>query len=110
LHPVAGQGFNLSLRDVAALAETLAEHGDDPGGAKMLAQYDDWRRADQKKVIAFTDGLVRLFTNPLAPVRGARNAGLIMFELLPGAKRLFARHTMGRAGKLPRLARGVPLV
>jgi len=110
LHPVAGQGFNLSLRDVAALAETLADHPDDPGGAEVLAQYDDWRRADQKKVIAFTDGLVRLFTNPLAPVRGARNAGLIMFELMPGAKRLFARHTMGRAGKLPRLARGVPLV
>ncbi len=110
LHPVAGQGFNLSLRDVAALAETLADHRADPGATEMLAQYNEWRRADQNKVIAFTDGLVKLFTNPLAPVRGARNAGLIMFELMPAAKRLFARHTMGRAGKLPRLARGVPLL
>ncbi len=110
LHPVAGQGFNLSLRDVAALAETLSDHPDDPGSARILARYQDWRRADQRKVIAFTDGLVRMFTNRLAPVRGIRNAGLILFELAPGAKQLFARHTMGRAGKLPRLARGVPLV
>ncbi len=110
LHPVAGQGFNLSLRDVAALAETLADHPGDPGRTEILEKYRDWRRADQKKVIAFTDGLVKIFTNPLAPVRGMRNAGLMLFELAPGAKRLFARHTMGRAGRLPRLARGVPLV
>ena len=111
LHPVAGQGFNLSLRDVAALAEVMASlEGVDPGAPAMLEQYLEWRREDQDKVLGFTHGLVRLFTSPLAPLRLARSAGLLSFDLLPGAKKLFARHTMGRAGRLPRLARGVPLV
>jgi 2-octaprenyl-6-methoxyphenol hydroxylase len=110
LHPVAGQGFNLSLRDVAALAEVLASlDGADPGCPAVLDRYLEWRRADQDRVLDFTHGLVQLFTNPLGPVRLARTAGLLSFDLLPGAKRLFARHTMGRAGRLPRLARGVPL-
>jgi len=111
LHPVAGQGFNLSLRDVAALAEVMATlDGADPGDPAVLARYLEWRQADQDKVLGFTDGLVRLFTNPFAPLRLARSAALLSFDLAPGVKRLFARHTMGRAGRLPRLARGVPLV
>lgn len=111
LHPVAGQGFNLSLRDVAALAEVMAGlDGVDPGAPEMLEQYMQWRRVDQDKVLGFTHGLVRLFTSPLAPLKIARSAGLLSFDLVPGAKKLFARHTMGRAGRLPRLARGVPLV
>jgi 2-octaprenyl-6-methoxyphenol hydroxylase len=111
LHPVAGQGFNLSLRDVAALAEVMATlDGADPGDPAVLARYLEWRQADQDKVLEFTDGLVRLFSNPFAPLRLARSAALLSFDLAPGVKRLFARHTMGRAGRLPRLARGVPLV
>jgi 2-octaprenyl-6-methoxyphenol hydroxylase len=115
LHPIAGQGFNLGLRDVATLAEVIADElvarGEDadPGGAAVLERYAEWRRADRQTVIAFTDGLVRLFGNPLGPVRAARGASLLLFDLASPAKRAFARVTMGLAGKLPRLARGVPL-
>jgi 2-octaprenyl-6-methoxyphenol hydroxylase len=115
LHPIAGQGFNLGLRDVATLAEVIADElvarGEDadPGGAALLERYAEWRRADRQTVIAFTDGLVRLFGNPLGPVRAARGASLLLFDLASPAKRAFARVTMGLAGKLPRLARGVPL-
>lgn len=115
LHPIAGQGFNLGLRDVAALAEVIADelngHGAaaDPGAARVLERYAAWRRDDRRQVIAFTDGLVRLFGNPLPPLRAARGAGLLLFDLLPPAKDAFARATMGLAGRLPRLARGVPL-
>jgi len=115
LHPIAGQGFNLGLRDVATLAEVIADdlatRGSeaDPGAAAVLERYADWRRADRRTVIAFTDGLVRLFANPLAPVRAARAASLLLFDLVTPAKHAFARVTMGLAGKLPRLARGVPL-
>ena len=112
LHPIAGQGFNLGLRDVAALAEVVCDAhraGRDIGEAGVLQQYADWRRADHPAVIAFTDGLTRLFTNPLAPVALLRDAGMLAMDLLPPAKRLFGRLTMGRSGRLPRLARGVEL-
>jgi 2-octaprenyl-6-methoxyphenol hydroxylase len=115
LHPIAGQGFNLGLRDVATLAEViaddLAQRGDeaDPGAVPVLERYADWRRADRRTVIAFTDGLVRIFGNPLPPVRAARAASLLLFDLVTPAKHAFARVTMGLAGRLPRLARGVPL-
>jgi len=115
LHPIAGQGFNLGLRDVATLAEVIADdvtargESADPGAASVLDRYADWRRADRRTVIAFTDGLVRLFGNPLGPVRAARGVSLLLFDLLPPAKQAFARVTMGLAGKLPRLSRGVPL-
>ena len=114
LHPIAGQGFNLSLRDIATLAEVIADTMKDatvfdPGNKFVLDAYGKWRRKDQAKTIAFTDGLVRIFSNPLLPVRIARNVGLLLFDMLPGAKSLFARHTMGKAGRLPRLARGLSL-
>ena len=112
LHPIAGQGFNLGLRDVAALAECLAEAaraGADPGNAPLLRRYAEWRRHDQGRVIAFTDGLTRLFANPLLPVALLRDAGMLALDVLPPAKRLFERLTMGRVGRLPRLARGLPL-
>ncbi len=108
LHPIAGQGFNLSLRDVAGLAEVIAG-ANDPGDPRVLEKYCRWRAGDQARVMSFTDALVRVFANPLASVRVARNLALLMFDLLPGAKSLLARHTMGRGGDLPRLARGVPL-
>ena len=112
LHPIAGQGFNLGLRDVAALAEVLAEArraGEDPGAPEVLARYARWRQADQRRVVAFTDGLNRLFANPLPPVACARDLGMLALDLLPVAKRGFGRLAMGRAGRLPRLARGLPL-
>ena len=112
LHPVAGQGFNLGLRDVAALAEVIvdaARAGEDLGADQTLARYARWRAGDQWRTVGFTDLLVRLFGNPLLPVRAARGLGLLAFQALPPAKRLLARHAMGLTGPLPRLARGLAL-
>jgi 2-octaprenyl-6-methoxyphenol hydroxylase len=115
LHPVAGMGFNLGLRDVASLAELIAEHRHDAqfdaGAASLLAEYDAWRSADRSGVIAFTDGLVRLFANPLNVVRRLRNVGLLAFDLLPPAKAALSRLSTGTGagGRVPKLARGVAL-
>jgi 2-octaprenyl-6-methoxyphenol hydroxylase len=110
LHPVAGQGFNLALRDVAVLAELLADaEGGDPGLPALLARYADWRAPDRRAVIRFTDSLVRGFGLGFAPLRRARGQGLLLFDLLRPAKHAFARRTMGLAGRQPRLVRGLPL-
>ncbi|MBS1201627.1 MAG: 2-octaprenyl-6-methoxyphenyl hydroxylase [Chromatiaceae bacterium] len=112
LHPVAGQGFNLGLRDVAALADVLAEAaagGRDPGAPETLAAYGRWRGRDQQGVATLTDALARLFVNPWLPLRVARDVGMIGLDLLPPARRLVARRFMGTGGRLPRLARGLPL-
>jgi 2-octaprenyl-6-methoxyphenol hydroxylase len=109
LHPIAGQGFNLGLRDVATLADLIAEYRADLGSPAMLERYREWRAADRRAVVAFTDGLVRLFGNPLATIRRARGLGLLAFDLLPPAKAALSRLSMGVAGRLPRLARGLPL-
>ncbi len=112
LHPVAGQGFNLGLRDVAVLAEVLAgaaAAGSDPGDMGVLKGYAAWRRPDYLRVMGLTDSLARLFSNRLPLLRGARNLGILGMDLLPGAKHLLARQAMGLTGKLPRLARGLPL-
>ena len=112
LHPVAGQGFNLGLRDAAALAQILvqaAEHARDLGDPVVLEEYAAWRRRDHLRVTVFTDGLARLFANPLAPVGLARDLGLLAVDLLPPLKQMLLRQTMGLAGTLPRLARGLPL-
>jgi 2-octaprenyl-6-methoxyphenol hydroxylase len=112
LHPVAGMGFNLGLRDVASLAELIAENAGrnaDPGNANLLREYDAWRSADRGGVIAFTDGLVRLFSNPLSAVARLRNLGLLAFDLLPPAKSALSRLSTGGGGRVPKLARGVAL-
>jgi 2-octaprenyl-6-methoxyphenol hydroxylase len=113
LHPVAAQGFNLGMRDVAALCDCIADarqnDGIDAGGSAILESYAEWRKQDQEKVLRFTDGLVGLFADSRPPVRALRNAAMIGFDLVPGVRRLFAKHTMGLAGRLPRLSRGVPL-
>ena len=106
LHPIAGQGFNLGLRDVATLAEVIADDPANVGESEPLARYDAWRRADRRSVIAFTDGLVRLFGNPLLPVKLLRDVGMLLFDLTPPAKDALAALSMGVAGRLPRLARG----
>jgi len=113
LHPVAAQGFNLGLRDVAALCDCIADacaKGDaDIGSQELLSRFADWRRADQDKVVRFTDGLVKLFTAKSMQAGLLRNAGMLGFDFIPGVRAEFARHTMGLAGRLPRLSRGVPL-
>jgi len=112
LHPVAGQGFNLGLRDVAALAEALGEaarQGNDPGSANTLADYAHWRGRDQADTARLTDTLARLFVAPWRPLRLARNLGLLALDLAPCARRRLARRFMGLDGSLPRLARGLPL-
>jgi 2-octaprenyl-6-methoxyphenol hydroxylase len=113
LHPVAGMGFNLGLRDVASLAELIAERlrqgCTDIGAPELLAEYDAWRAADRDGIIAFTDGLVRVFSNPLRAVRRLRNLGLLAFDLLPPAKAALSLLSTGSAGRVPKLARGVGL-
>ena len=113
LHPVAGQGYNLGLRDAATLAELIADDWrnglQDPGAAALLSDYAEWRRRDQRNVVAFTDGLVRLFDLPAGLLGNLRGLGLAAFDVLPGAKNALARRTMGLGGRLTRLARGLPL-
>jgi 2-octaprenyl-6-methoxyphenol hydroxylase len=113
LHPVAGQGFNLGLRDVAALAQVLADvgrAGGDPGADVSLDTYRRLRGRDRETVAAVTDVLARTFVNPLFPVRLARDLGMLGLDLAPGLRHLVARRFMGVGGNLPRLARGIPLV
>jgi 2-octaprenyl-6-methoxyphenol hydroxylase len=109
LHPVAGQGFNLGLRDAAVLAETLAGAGGDPGSKEVLASFAAQRASDRRGVVGFTDGLVKLFGDRRRPVALARDAGLLLFDLIPPAKSALARVSTGFVGRMPRLARGVPL-
>jgi 2-octaprenyl-6-methoxyphenol hydroxylase len=114
LHPIAGQGFNLGLRDAASLAEVIAgamsESAADVGDGSILDAYADWRDEDRRRIVAFTDGLVRIFGSPLGLVRGLRSLGLLAFDALPPAKDALSRLSVGAAGRVPRLARGVPLV
>jgi 2-octaprenyl-6-methoxyphenol hydroxylase len=114
LHPVSAQGFNLGMRDVAALCDCIADTRNeantlDPGNEELLERYAHWRRSDHKKLVRFTDSLVRLFGSTRRPVGALRNIGMLGFDLIPGARSLFAKHTMGLAGNLPRLSRGVPI-
>jgi 2-octaprenyl-6-methoxyphenol hydroxylase len=110
VHPVAGQGFNLGLRDVAALSEVIEDamkEGADIASVAVLRRYADWRVRDNQVTARFTDGLIRLFSNDLTPLVVGRNLGLIAADLLPPVKRGFIRMTSGLAGRLPRLVRGL---
>ena len=110
LHPVAGQGFNLGLRDAATLAEVLAPAaGSDVGRPDLLAEFARGRAADRQGVIRFTDGLVKLFGDPRPGVPTLRNLGLLLFDLSPTAKAALSRVSWGFAGRVPRLARGLDL-
>lgn len=112
LHPIAGQGLNLGLRDAAALAEVVVEAvrlGLDPGGPSVLERFERWRRPDALTLLAATDGLNRLFSNDIPPVRRARGLGLAVINHLPRLKRSFVNHARGTAGRLPRLLTGQPL-
>ncbi|HKS89068.1 MAG TPA: FAD-dependent monooxygenase, partial [Stellaceae bacterium] len=112
IHPIAGQGLNIGIRDVAALAELVIDQrrrGLDIGDDGVLDAYQRWRRADAILLAAVTDGLNRLFSNEIPPVRLARDVGLAIVNRLPPLKRVLMRHAMGLIGDLPRLARGEPL-
>ena len=112
MHPIAGQGLNLGIRDVAALAEVLVEAkrlGLDLGSAGVLERYQRWRRFDAVVLLAATDVLNRLFSNDIAPVRLARDIGLAAVNRLGPARRFFMRHSMGVLGELPRMIRGEEL-
>lgn len=110
LHPVAGQGFNLGLRDAAMLAEVIANATEaDVGAPPVLERFTQWRAADRRGVVQFTDGLVRLFGSKLPGVGVLRNVGLLVFDLMPPAKSALARVSAGFGGRTPRLARGLPV-
>jgi 2-octaprenyl-6-methoxyphenol hydroxylase len=113
LHPVAGMGFNLGLRDAASLAELVADRQRVPqpdlGDGTLQADYGAWRAADRGGIIAFTDGLIRVFSNPLGAVQRLRNLGLLAFDVLPPAKSALSRLSTGASGRIPKLARGVAL-
>lgn len=113
LHPIAGQGFNLGLRDAMSLAELIADRRVegrlDVGEASLLQDYAHWRKTDRQRIVAFTDGLLRLFSTPLGVLRGLRSVGLLAFDVLPPAKSALARLSLGAAERVPRLVRGVPL-
>jgi 2-octaprenyl-6-methoxyphenol hydroxylase len=109
LHPVAGQGFNLGLRDAAMLAEVLTGSAGDPGDAALLERFAAWRAHDRSGVTRFTDGLVRLFGDRRPGMGLVRNLGLLLFDLSPPAKSALARVSLGFGGPTPRLARGLPV-
>ncbi len=111
LHPIAGQGFNLGLRDVAALADVLTNTNanKDCGDARLLHDYQQWRLQDQDNVIEVTSNLVNLFSNNNFLLGHCRGAALSIIDALPPAKHYLAQKSMGLDRKLPRLARGVPL-
>jgi 2-octaprenyl-6-methoxyphenol hydroxylase len=112
IHPIAGQGLNMGLKDVAALAEAIvdaARLGLDPGSAGVLERYQRWRRFDTMTMGFATDGLNRLFSNRSDVLRLARDVGLGMVERVPGLKRLFIREAAGLVGEVPKLLRGEAL-
>ncbi|MBI3171245.1 MAG: 2-octaprenyl-6-methoxyphenyl hydroxylase [Hydrocarboniphaga effusa] len=104
LHPVAAQGFNLGLRDVATVAELLAGEGD-PGAPELLAEYESRRAVEREKVAGFTDQLVRMFSNAVPGLSEARHLGLLALDLLPPIKAAVMRQNLGYAGATPELAR-----
>jgi 2-octaprenyl-6-methoxyphenol hydroxylase len=112
IHPIAGQGLNMGIRDVAALAETVADAarlGLDPGGPDVLERYQRWRRFDTMMMGIATDGLNRLFSNHSDVLRLARDIGLGLVERMPALKRMFIREAAGFTGDVPKLLRGEAL-
>jgi 2-octaprenyl-6-methoxyphenol hydroxylase len=109
VHPIAGQGFNLGLRDVAALTECLidtARLGLDIGGPEMLRRFEQWRRFDSVVSAAAMDGLNRLFSNDNPALRIVRETGLGLTDRLPGLKRMFVAEAAGLTGSVPKLLQG----
>jgi len=109
IHPIAGQGYNLGVRDIAALVEVLVDAkrlGLDIGAGDTLERYAQWRRADNFAMVAATDLLNRLFSNDIKPLRLVRDIGLAAVHRVPPLRKFFVRHAMGLVGDLPKLMRG----
>ncbi|HWE78710.1 MAG TPA: FAD-dependent monooxygenase, partial [Pseudolabrys sp.] len=112
IHPIAGQGLNMGLRDVAALAEAIvdaARLGLDVGGTQVLERYQRWRRFDTAMMGVATDSLNRLFSNRSDVLRLARDIGLGVVERMPPLKRMFIREAAGFTGEVPKLLKGEAL-
>lgn len=112
LHPVAGQGFNLALRDIACLAQVLstaARSGEDLGNTALLAQYSALRESDRNAVVRYTDALVRVFSNPSTPLSHARALGLLAVDVIAPLRHALAGQAMGLQASSTRLARGLRL-
>ncbi|MFN6977819.1 MAG: FAD-dependent monooxygenase, partial [Gemmobacter sp.] len=108
VHPIAGQGLNLGLRDVAALAEVLGEaraRGEDVGAPDVLARYERWRRFDTTALALGMDAVNRLFSNDNPVLRAARDLGMGAVSAMPGLRRAFIRQAAGLSGPLPELMR-----
>ena len=112
VHPVAGQGLNMGLKDAAALAEVLAEAarlGEDLGAETVLERYARWRRFDNAALAAGFDAFVRLFSNDIGPVRLMRDLGMAAVNRIGPLRRAFMQEAGGATGDLPRLLRGEPV-
>lgn len=112
IHPLAGQGLNLGLRDIAALVQTLSEargRGEDIGNIAVLERYQQWRRFDTRVMGAATDGINRLFSNDNPLARAARDIGLGIVGAVPGLRRGAMRHAAGLSGDMPYLMQGKAL-
>jgi len=113
LHPIAGQGFNLGLRDVACLAELIADASvarKDIADPTVMAQYVAERQTDIARTAKFTDSLVRVFSNSILPLAAIRNLGLFAIDRSPMLKKEVMYKMMGLAGKRGKLLQGLPLV
>jgi len=108
LHPVSGQGYNLALRDVAEIAETIVEN-EDPGHPLLLAEYHTKRIKDMRRVYQITDSMVKLFSNDFAALGHLRASGLIAINLMSPLRSLMARQSMGLLGRMNKLQRRLPL-
>lgn len=112
MHPIAGQGLNMSLRDCAALIELIVDARDagiNIGDQEVLEKYQKWRKGDNRMMGVATDSLNKLFSNPRSPISSVRNFGLELVKRTPFAKQFFMRQAMGQMGDLPRLIKGEPL-
>lgn len=112
IHPLAGQGLNLGLKDCAALAECIADGvnlGLDPGDVSILERYQRWRRFDNVSMAMGMEFFDKLFSNDIAPVRAARTLGLAAVNAVGPARRFFMKYAGGGAGDLPKLLRGESL-
>jgi 2-octaprenyl-6-methoxyphenol hydroxylase len=109
VHPIAGQGMNMGLRDVAALTEIIVgaqRLGLDYGTRDILSGYEQWRRFDATAMALGMDALTRMFSTPSGPMQALRNAGLGLVSAVPGLRRMFMNQAAGRAGDVPRLMQG----
>jgi 2-octaprenyl-6-methoxyphenol hydroxylase len=112
VHPIAGQGLNVGLRDVAALAECIvdaARVGLEPGDAQTLSRYEKWRRFDSTSMALVMDGFNRIFSNDFGPLRQWRGRGMALIDAIPPARRFFMREAAGGSGALPKLLKGEAL-